>query len=81
MGMSTPNIHSNFNPYAPHNTSCANVYNSTQFPPITTDEEQKFNSAPFNPYNQNSRGTNTRAKLNRDIGKVERQWNLKFNGS
>ena len=81
MGISTPNIHSNFNPYAPHNNGGANVYNSTRIPSITSDEEQNFNSAPTNSYNHNSRGTNTRVELNRDVSKVVRQWNLKFNGS
>ena len=81
MGMSTPNIHINSNPFAPHNNGGANVYNPTQIPPITTDKEQNFNSTPTNPYNHNSRGTNTRVELNRDVGKVVRQWNLKFNGS
>ena len=79
--MSTPNIQSNFNPYAPHYNGGANVHNSTRIPPITSDEEQNFNSAPANPYNHNSRGTNARVELNRDVGKVVRQWNLKFNGS
>ena len=39
MGMSTPNIHSNFNPYAQHNNGGATVYNSTRIPQITSDEE------------------------------------------
>ena len=72
-GMSTPNIHSNFNPYAPHNNGGANEYNSTQILPITTTDEQNFNSVPTNPYNHNSRGTNTRVELNRDVGKIVRQ--------
>ena len=80
MRMSAPNIHSNFIPYAPHNNGGANVYNSTQIPQITTAEEQNFNSAPTNPYYHNSRGTNARIELNRNVGKVVRQWNLKFNG-
>ena len=81
MGMSNPNIHINFNPCALHNNGGANVYNSTRIPPITSDEEQNFNSAPTNPYDHNSRGTKTRVELNRDVGKVVRQWTLKFNGS
>ena len=81
MKMSTPNTHSNFNPYAPHNNGGANVYNSTRIPPITSNEEQNSNSVPTNPYDHNSRGTNTLVELNRDVGKVVRQWKLKFNGS
>ena len=79
--MSTPNIHSNFNHYAAHNNGGANVYNLILIPPITSDEEQNFNSAPTNPYNHNSRGTSTRVELSKDVGKVVRQGNLKFNGS
>ena len=70
-----------FNPYAPHNNGGANVYNSTRIPPITSNEEQNSNSVPTNPYDHNSRGTNTLVELNRDVGKVVRQWKLKFNGS
>ena len=79
--MSTPNIHNNLNSYAPHNNGGANVYKSTHIPPITKNDEQNFNSAPTNPYNYNWRGTNTRVETNKDVGKIVRQWNLKFNGS
>ena len=65
--MSIPNIHRNFNPHEPQGNGSANVYNSTQIPPITTTDEQNFYSAPNNPHNHNN--------------KIVRQWNLKFNGS